>query len=79
MEYLARGMSAIRVAPRYALVNKGEEDWWNSLKVKTIPFEKPGGDADFSVLGRGLRAWAQFSKAALVGISPKSCPFALAH
>ena len=62
VEYLARGMSAIRVAPRYALVSKGDEDWWNSLKVKPITFEKPGGDADFSELGRGLHAWAQFSK-----------------
>ena len=62
VEYLARGMSAMRVAPRYALVSKGKEGWWNSLRVKPITFEKPGGDADFSQLGQGLHAWAQFSK-----------------
>lgn len=62
VEYLARGMSAMRVAPRFALVSKSEENWWNSLKVKPITFEKPAGDADFSELGKGLRAWAQFSK-----------------
>ena len=62
VEYLARGMSAMHVAPRYALASKDEEPWWNSLKVKTIPFGKPGGDADFSELRRGLHAWARFSK-----------------
>lgn len=60
--YLARGMSAIGVAPRFALTSIGEQEWWHSLKVRPITFEKPAGDADFSELGRGLRAWAQFSK-----------------
>ena len=62
VEYLARGMSAIHVAPRYALVSKGEEGLWNSLQVKPITFEKPGGDGDFSELGRGLQSWAKFTK-----------------
>ena len=71
VEYLARGMSAIRVAPRYALVSRGEENWWNSLKVKPIAFEQPGGSADFSELARGVHAWAQFSKTQPTDIAQK--------
>ncbi len=62
VEYLARGMSSIRVGPRYALVSRGDKNRWDSLNVIPITFEKPGGDTDYSELSRGLHAWAQFSK-----------------
>jgi hypothetical protein len=62
IEYLARGMSAIRVAPRFALTSDEDEGWWNSLRVKPIIFDKPGGAADFSELGRGIHSWAIFSR-----------------
>jgi hypothetical protein len=60
--YLARGMSALHLAPRYALVGQGDEGFWKSLGVKPITFEQPDGKTDFSELGRGLYAWAAFSK-----------------
>jgi hypothetical protein len=62
IEYLARGMSAIRVAPRFALATNEDEDWWNSFRVKPIIFDKPGGAGDFSELGRGIHSWATFSR-----------------
>lgn len=77
VEYLARGMSAIRVAPRYALVSDGEEGLWNSLKVKPILFRKPGGDADFSELGRGLQSWANFSKQQPTDTAQRVCDILL--
>jgi len=43
VEYLARGMSTMRVAPRYALVCNGDEGWWNSLRVGTVLYRLEHG------------------------------------
>jgi hypothetical protein len=62
IEYLARGLSAIRVEERFALTSDEDEGWWNSFRVKPIIFDKLGGAADFSELGRGIHSWAIFSR-----------------
>jgi hypothetical protein len=62
VQYLARGMSARSMAPRYALAAVGDTSLWATLGVKTITFERTTGVNPYENLYKGISKWAQFSQ-----------------
>jgi len=62
VEYLARGMSGKRIAPRFALTAADEAARWTSLGIREITFEKASGSNPFAHLYAGVRRWADFSR-----------------
>jgi len=60
--YLARGMSAKEMAPRFALTSGKEGGLWASLKIREISFGSTNGNPDFENLRRGAKDWAAFTR-----------------